>query len=88
MLTRMMERYVVLAIGKYATTIASFDLWMSKSRCDTFAFVTNFIGDQWVPCHVIVAFFEPRNTLSVTLTIQMKSLLIEFNITNIRLLHM
>jgi hypothetical protein len=41
-----------------------------------------------VPCHVIVAFFEPRNTSSVALTIQMKSLLVEFNITNIRLLHM
>jgi hypothetical protein len=88
MLTRMMERYVILIVAKHATTIASFDLWMSKSRCDTFAVVINFINDQWVPCHVIVAFFEPRNTSSVALTIQMKSLLVEFNITNIRLLHM
>jgi hypothetical protein len=31
MFIRMMERYVVLIIAKYATTIASFDLWMSKS---------------------------------------------------------
>jgi hypothetical protein len=88
MLTRMMERYVVLTIAKHATTIASFDLRMSKSRCDTFAFVINFIDDQWVPCHVTIAFFEPRNTSSVVLTIQMKSLLVEFNITNIKLLHM
>jgi hypothetical protein len=41
-----------------------------------------------VPCHVTVAFFEPKNTSNVVLTIQMKSLLVEFNVTNIRLLHM
>jgi hypothetical protein len=42
----------------------------------------HFIDDQWVPCNVIVAFFQARDTSCATLTIHVKSLVVEFNLTN------
>ncbi len=80
--TKMMERYVLLAIAKCATTTTSFDIWMSKSRCDIFPLIINFIDDQWIPCHVIIALFKAKNTSSVVLAIEVKSLLLDFNFTN------
>ncbi len=78
MLSKMMDKN----IAKFATTIASSNLWMSKFGCDTFGLVINFINDQWVPCHVIIAFLEAIDTLGVTLAIQVKLLLIKFILTN------
>jgi hypothetical protein len=42
----------------------------------------HFIDDQWVPCNVTVAFFQARDTSCATLTIHVKSLVVEFNLTN------
>jgi hypothetical protein len=78
MFSKMMDRY----IAKCATTIASSNLWMSRSRCDTFALIIKFIDDQWVLCYVNIAFLEARDTLGAILTIQVKLLLVEFNLTN------
>ncbi len=78
MFSKMMDRY----IAKCATTIASSNLWMSKFGCDTFRLIINFIDDQWVPCHVIIAFLETIDTLGATLAIQVNSLLVKFILTN------
>jgi hypothetical protein len=45
------------------------DLWMSKFRCDIFALIINFIDDQRIPYHVIIALFKAKNTLGVILAI-------------------
>jgi len=55
---------------------------MSKFRCDIFALIINFIDDQWIPYHVIIALFKAKNTSSVILAIKMKTLLLDFNFTN------
>lgn len=53
-----------------ATTIASFDLWMSRARFDTFdtfalalALVINFIGDDWKLYHVRMGCLRFRTPL-------------------------
>jgi hypothetical protein len=43
-----MERYVMSALDSCVIAITSFNLWMSKSKYDTFALVINFINSQWV----------------------------------------
>jgi len=57
------------------------DLWMSKSSFNTFALVINFINEEWVPCHVIVGMFEALNTSRATLVEQMKSFLVEYQLS-------
>ncbi len=59
-----------------------FNLEMSKTLFDTFAFVINFINDDWVPCHNIVQLFEAFDTFAVTLAKQVKSLLFEYQLIN------
>jgi hypothetical protein len=49
--------------------MTSFDLWMSKFGHNTFVIVINFIKSQWVPCHVIMAFFETTNTIGITMVV-------------------
>ncbi len=44
LVAKTMDHYIMLALDSCVTTIASFDLWMSKSRHDTFALVINFIN--------------------------------------------
>ncbi len=60
----------------------TFDLWMSRSRYNTFVSVINFINQRWVPCHIIVELFEALNISDATLAEQMKFLLVEFNLTS------
>jgi hypothetical protein len=40
---------------------------MSKIGFDTFAFVINFIDDDWVFSHVTIGRFEALNTFGTTL---------------------
>jgi hypothetical protein len=82
MFVKVMEKYVLPTIAKCATTIASFNLWMSRFGCHNFALVINFIDDPWVPYHVTIALFEAQGTSNVVLTIQVESFLIEVNLTN------
>jgi len=49
---------------------------------DVQIWIWHFIDDQWVPCNVIVAFFQARDTSCAILTIHVKSLIVEFNLTN------
>jgi hypothetical protein len=44
LVAKTMDKYVLLALDFCVTPIASFDLWMSKSKHDTFASVINFIN--------------------------------------------
>jgi hypothetical protein len=63
MLAKMTKWHVLVTIAHFATTIASFELQMSKTKLDTFAFVRNFINENLVPYHFIVGIFETPNTL-------------------------
>jgi hypothetical protein len=69
-------------IEKCAIMTTTFDLWMSRSKYDTFSLVINFINQSWFPCHIIVELFEAFNTSSATLAKQMKVLLVEFNLAS------
>ncbi len=55
---------------------------MLKSGYDIFPLVINFINQAWIPCHIIIGLFETFNISNVTLTEEMKVLLVEFNLTN------
>jgi hypothetical protein len=46
LLQKTMEIYVILDIDKCETMTTTFDLWMSRSRYDTFALVINFINQS------------------------------------------
>jgi hypothetical protein len=49
MLFKVMEMHVLPAIAKCVMTIATFNLWMSKIKFDTFDLAIDFIDDDWVP---------------------------------------
>jgi hypothetical protein len=57
------------------TTIASFDLWMSKFGHDTFVLMINFINSLWVPYHVTMGLFETTNMFGVAMAMQVKDFL-------------
>jgi hypothetical protein len=63
MLTKIMERYVLLAFGDYAIVAITIDLWMSKIGFDIFTFVVNFINKEWVLCHITIGFFATPDIL-------------------------
>jgi len=67
MLAKVMKMHVLSAIAKCVTSIVTFDLWMSKIGFIIFMLMINFINDDWMPCHVIIKFFEARNTSRATL---------------------
>ncbi len=67
------------SIALCATTMVEF--WMSKSSFNAFALIINFINEEWVPCHVIVGMFETFNRSEATLVEQMKSFLVEYQLT-------
>jgi hypothetical protein len=50
--------FVIKTMDSCVIVIISFDLCMSRFGYDTFVIVINFINSLWVPCHVIVEFFE------------------------------
>ncbi len=62
-----MKMHALPAIARCVTSIATFDLWMSKTSFDTFMLVINFIDDDWVPWHVTVGLFEAPNASKATL---------------------
>jgi hypothetical protein len=80
MVSRTMEEYVILALKSYVTTTSSFNLWMSRSRHNTFALVINFINSYWVPCHVKVGLFEAIDTIGVVMVMQVRDLLASYNL--------
>jgi ATP:corrinoid adenosyltransferase len=70
-----MNKYVLLALDFCVTTTTSFDLWMSRLGHGTFVLVINFIKSQWVPCHVIVGFFEVIDMVRIAMAMHVKDLL-------------
>jgi len=82
LMVKTMEQYVILALDSYVTTIASFDLWMFRSKHDTFVLVINFINSLWVPCHVIVGLFEAIDMFRVAMVVQIKDFLSSYNLQN------
>jgi len=74
-----MEQYVIPTLDSCVIT-TSFDLWISKFGHRTFALVINFINLLWVPCHVIVGFFETIDTSKVVMVAQVKDFLSLYNL--------
>ncbi len=62
------------------TTIASFDLWMSKFGHNTFALVINFINLQWVLYNVTLGLVETINTIGIAMATQVKDLLSSYDL--------
>jgi hypothetical protein len=46
--------YGLVVFVDYMSTIASFDIWMSKAAHDIFTLVVIFLGKNWVPKHTII----------------------------------
>ncbi len=59
----------------------TFDLWMNRTRIDTFSLVINFIDDVWMPRHVTIGLFEAFNSTRATFVKIVKSFLVEFQLT-------
>jgi len=79
LVAKTMEKFVMPTLESCITT-TSFDLWMSRSRQDTFALVINFINSFRVPCHVIMGLFETIDTYGVVMATQVKELLSSYNL--------
>jgi hypothetical protein len=82
MLFKVMEVHVLPTIVECVMTIATFDLWMSKSKFDTFDLAIDFIDDDWVFCHVTIGMFETLDTTRPTLAKQMKFPLTTYQFIN------
>jgi hypothetical protein len=53
---------------------------MSKGAYDVFALVINFLGSDWQPKHVIIAFFEVIETTSQALAKSLIKLLNKYGL--------
>ncbi len=82
MLVKVMERYVLPNLARCVIVTTYFDLWMFKTKFDTFALVTNFINDDWLLCHITIKLLKTSNTSRVTLAKQVKSLQVEYQFIN------
>jgi len=57
------------------STIACFDLWMSRGAYDIFSSVTNFLDENWQPKKLTIGLFEAIELTSQALVINLKELL-------------
>jgi hypothetical protein len=81
LVAKTMDKYVFPALDYYVTATTSFKLWMSRFGHDTFVLVINFINSLWVPCHVIVGYFEATNMARIAMaTLHVKDLLSFYNL--------
>jgi hypothetical protein len=80
LVTKTMEKFVMLALESCITITTSFDLWISRSRHETFALVIIFINSHWVPCHVAMDLFEAIDTSGAAMVAQVKELLLSYNL--------
>jgi hypothetical protein len=65
------QLYILLTLTKCHSTIASFDLWMSKSGHDNFVLVINFLRANWQPKSITFDFYEATNINGQTLPIKL-----------------
>ncbi len=47
------NKHVLSILVECVSTIASFDLWLFKGARDVFALVVIFLGNDWMPKHII-----------------------------------
>jgi hypothetical protein len=81
-LAKCMDHYVLLVLAQCDTIYITFNLLTNRTRFDTFAFIVNFLDQDWVPCHVTIDLFEVINTYEITSTKLMKPLLAKFQLNN------
>ncbi len=55
---------ILLELSQCMLDTASFDLWMLKGAYDIFAFVINFLDENWKPIKVTIGLFEVIETTS------------------------
>jgi hypothetical protein len=53
-----MDHHVLSNLASTIVVSINFDLWMFRYNVDTFALVTNFLNDNWVPMHVILNYLK------------------------------
>jgi hypothetical protein len=53
---------------------------MFHGKCDTFALVVNYIDKKWKPCHIAMGIFEVHEIIWVTMALQLKDLLVQYNL--------
>jgi hypothetical protein len=80
LMVKTMDHYVMSTLDSCVIVTTSFDLWMFRSRHDTFMLVINFINPQWVPCHVIVGLFEAIDIAGIAMVAQVKDLLSSYSL--------
>jgi len=54
---------------------------MSKGAYDVFTLVVNFLGEDWMPKHIIINSFEAFETLGQTLARSLQNLLKQYGLT-------
>jgi hypothetical protein len=72
-----MEHHILHSFAKTTTIIVTFDLWMSCGRFNTWRYYTN---KKWRPCPTIKGIFEIHETIGVTMALQLKDLLIQYDL--------
>jgi hypothetical protein len=80
LLAKTMEYYALPTLVNYTIVNVTFDLWMNRTRIDTFSLVINFIDDVWVPRHVTIGLFEAFNITRATFVKIVKPFLVEFQL--------
>ncbi len=80
MVKKTMDHHVLVNLALTTVVSASFDVWMSCGKFDTFALVINVLRDNWVPMHIIVGLFEVNETTRHSMAIQLQVLLDKFGI--------
>jgi hypothetical protein len=77
-----MEEYVLPSLTTCVTISITFDLWMSTTSFDTFAMVTNFVDNNWVPQHITISLFKMPNTFGVIFSKIVKLFLVQFQLAD------
>jgi hypothetical protein len=54
----------------------SFELWMFRTRLNTFVLIVHFLNDKWEPCHVTIGFFETTEPFRSVMALQVNEVLI------------
>ncbi len=57
--------------------IVSFELWMFRTRLNTFVSIVHFLNDNWEPCYVTIGFFETTKTSRSVMALQVNEVLIK-----------
>jgi hypothetical protein len=74
-----MEYYALPTLVNHTIVNVTFDLWLNRTRIDTFSLVINFIDDACMLKHITIRPFEAFNSTTwATLVKIMKPFLVEF----------